>query len=52
MVGGVEMNTSLSQRKSLEISKWEVWQAYEWVKANKGAPGTDGVTIEEFETDL
>jgi len=46
------MSTSLSQRKSFEISKWEVWQAYQRVKANKGAPGTDGVSIEEFETDL
>jgi len=46
------MGTSLSQRKSFEISKWEVWQAYQRVKANKGAPGTDGVSIEEFETDL
>ncbi|HEY6424539.1 MAG TPA: reverse transcriptase domain-containing protein [Pseudonocardiaceae bacterium] len=46
------MSTSLSQRKSFEISKREVWQAYQRVKANKGAPGTDGVSIEEFETDL
>ncbi len=46
------MSTSLSQRKSFEISKWEVWQAYQRVKANKGAPGTDGVSIEEFGTDL
>ncbi len=46
------MGTSLSQRKSFEISKREVWQAYQRVKANKGAPGTDGVSIEEFETDL
>jgi hypothetical protein len=49
MVGGIGVSTSLSQRKSFEISKWEVWQAYQRVKANKGAPGTDGVTIEEFE---
>jgi len=46
------MSMSLSQRKSFEISKWEVWQAYQRVKANKGAPGTDGVSIEAFETDL
>ena len=46
------MSTSLSQRKSFEISKREVWQAYQRVKANKGAPGTDGVTIEDFEADL
>jgi RNA-directed DNA polymerase len=43
---------SLAQAKSFEISKWEVWQAYERVKANKGAPGVDRVSLETFETDL
>ncbi|MEV3965236.1 group II intron reverse transcriptase/maturase [Nocardia sp. NPDC050193] len=38
--------------KPFEISKWEVWEAYRQVKANRGAPGVDGVTLEEFETDL
>ena len=28
-----------SSNKSFEISKWEVQEAYEKVKANKGAPG-------------
>ena len=46
------MSTSLTERKSFEISKREVWQAYERVKANKGAPGVDGVSLEAFETDL
>ena len=46
------MSTSLAEAKSFEISKWEVWQAYERVKANKGAPGVDGLSLEEFETDL
>jgi RNA-directed DNA polymerase len=30
----------------------EVLQAWEKVKANKGAPGVDGCSIEEFEADL
>ena len=38
--------------KPFEISKWAVWEAYQKVKANKGAPGVDEVSIEEFEKDL
>ena len=38
--------------KPFEISKAEVWEAYRQVKANKGAAGVDGVSIEQFETDL
>ena len=38
--------------KSFEISKWAVWDAYRRVKANKGAAGVDGESIEEFERDL
>jgi RNA-directed DNA polymerase len=38
--------------KPFDISKWEVWEAYEKVKANKGAPGVDGCSLEEFEKDL
>jgi RNA-directed DNA polymerase len=41
-----------SAGKSFEISKWEVWEAYRQVKANKGGPGVDKVTMEDFETDL
>ena len=46
------MGKSVSQGKSFDISKWEVWEAYRKVKANKGAPGVDGQTIEAFEKDL
>ena len=38
--------------KPFDISKWEVWEAYRQVKANKGAPGVDGVRLEDFEGDL
>jgi group II intron reverse transcriptase/maturase len=38
--------------KPFVISKAEVWEAYRQVKANKGAAGVDGQTIEVFETDL
>jgi len=46
------VNELKSQSKPFEISKMEVWQAWLKVKANKGAPGVDGCTIEEFEKDL
>jgi Reverse transcriptase (RNA-dependent DNA polymerase) len=38
--------------KSFTISKWAVQEAWRKVKANKGAPGVDGVSIEAFEKDL
>jgi RNA-directed DNA polymerase len=41
-----------SSGKPFEISKRSVWEAFEKVKANKGAPGVDAVSIEEFEKDL
>ena len=48
------MNGSRPQdgAKSFDIPKRMVWEAYQRVKANKGAPGVDGVTIEQFEQDL
>jgi RNA-directed DNA polymerase len=38
--------------KPFDISKRAVWEAWEKVKANKGAPGVDKVTVVEFESGL
>jgi RNA-directed DNA polymerase len=46
------MDTLTPQGKPFAISKWEVWEAYRQVKANKGAPGVDGCSLEDFEKDL
>lgn len=43
--------TALSQAKPFAISKGQVWQAYQRVKANKGAAGVDGQSIAAFEAD-
>jgi RNA-directed DNA polymerase len=40
------------QAKPFAISKWDVHAAFEKVKANRGGPGIDGVTLEGFEKDL
>ena len=42
----------MSEAKPFCISKWEVWEAYKRVKANKGAAGVDEQTIEDFEKRL
>ena len=42
----------MSEAKPFCISKWEVWEAYKRVKANKGAAGVDGQSIAEFEERL
>ena len=46
------MSALKSAVKPFDISKREVWEAYEKVKANKGAPGVDGVSLAEFDADL
>src|ERR1700735_5239865 len=42
----------MAEVKPYAISKQVVWEAYKRVKANKGAAGVDGQSIEAFETDL
>src|SRR3954471_21860461 len=38
--------------KPYQIPKQLVWEAYQRVKANRGAPGVDGETLAAFEQDL
>ena len=45
------MNEPKQQDKPFQISKWKVWEAYERVKANKGAAGVDEQSITGFEAD-
>ncbi len=42
----------MNEAKPFCISKWEVWEAYRRVKANKGAAGVDEQSIEGFEKRL
>jgi hypothetical protein len=42
----------MGNTKPFCISKREVWEAYKRVKANQGAAGVDGQSIEQFEADL
>ena len=52
VLGRSQVSESKSQLKPFEISKRVVWEAYLRVKANKGAAGVDGCTIEQYEQDL
>ncbi|MBV8522987.1 MAG: group II intron reverse transcriptase/maturase [Acetobacteraceae bacterium] len=42
----------MSEAKPFGISKRAVWEAYKRVKANQGAAGVDGQSIEDFEKSL
>lgn len=42
----------MTQAKPFAIQKREVWEAFKKVKANHGAAGVDGQSIEEFEAKL
>jgi group II intron reverse transcriptase/maturase len=42
----------MDKAKPFSIAKREVWEAFKQVKANKGAAGVDGQSIEDFERDL
>ena len=46
------MDELKSPGKPFEISKRAVWEAWEKVRANKGAPGVDGESVADFEKDL
>jgi RNA-directed DNA polymerase len=42
----------MPEAKPYAISKQVVWKAYKEIKANHGAAGVDGQSIEAFEADL
>ena len=42
----------MDEAKPFCIAKREVWEAYKQVKANRGAAGVDGQSIEDFDKDL
>jgi hypothetical protein len=42
----------MDNAKPFGIAKREVWEAYKRVKANQGAAGVDGQSIEQFDEDL
>jgi len=46
------MDKLKSPEKPFRISKWEVLEAFREVKRNRGAPGVDRQSIDDFEADL
>ena len=44
--------TTMDRAKPFCIAKREVWEAYKQVKANRGAAGVGGQSIEDFDRDL
>ncbi len=50
--GRTRVSAAGQSDKPFVISKQLVWEAYEKVKANKGAAGVDGQSLAAFETDL
>ena len=42
----------MAEAKPFDISKRDVWEAFKKVKANHGAAGVDGQSIQDFEADL
>ena len=52
MLGDEPVGRPKPKEKPFAISKRVVWDAYEMVKANRGAAGVDGESIAEFEKNL
>jgi retron-type reverse transcriptase len=44
--------TAMDGAKPFCIAKREVWEAYKQVKANRGAAGVDGQSIEDFDGEV
>jgi RNA-directed DNA polymerase len=51
VAGRSQVSGSKQQDKPFRIARMVVWEAYERVKANKGAAGVDEQSILEFERD-
>jgi RNA-directed DNA polymerase len=50
--GQPEMGGAAARGKAYDIPKQLVWEAYQRVKANRGAAGVDGQSLAAFEEDL